>query len=241
VTVRRLSRLGEITDSSVRPPDGYCVRWNATSEECEFRLHEEGGSGGPHATTHQNNGTDEINVAGLSGLLADPQTPAAHNHDGDIAAAITAHKGESDPHPTYTTAAEASAAASAAVSAHEGAADPHPTYTTAAEAAAAASSAVATHEAAGNPHPTYTTDAEVATAISAHAGAADPHAGYQKESEKGQANGYASLDGSSTVPVAQIPALSYLATSAFSGLAKISVGTSPPANPGVGDLWIETT
>jgi len=31
-----------------------------------------------HATSHQNGGSDEINVAGLSGVLADPQTPAAH-------------------------------------------------------------------------------------------------------------------------------------------------------------------
>lgn len=31
-----------------------------------------------HATTHQDGGADEINVAGLSGVLADPQTPAAH-------------------------------------------------------------------------------------------------------------------------------------------------------------------
>ncbi len=34
---------------------------------------------GPHATTHQNGGTDEINVAGLSGLLADQQTPLVHD------------------------------------------------------------------------------------------------------------------------------------------------------------------
>ena len=31
-----------------------------------------------HALTHQNGGADEINVAGLSGLLADAQTPIAH-------------------------------------------------------------------------------------------------------------------------------------------------------------------
>lgn len=31
-----------------------------------------------HATNHENGGSDEINVAGLSGLLADPQTPTAH-------------------------------------------------------------------------------------------------------------------------------------------------------------------
>lgn len=31
-----------------------------------------------HGTTHENGGTDEVNVAGLSGLLADAQTPTAH-------------------------------------------------------------------------------------------------------------------------------------------------------------------
>lgn len=31
-----------------------------------------------HASTHENGGADEINVAGLSGLLADAQTPLAH-------------------------------------------------------------------------------------------------------------------------------------------------------------------
>jgi len=31
-----------------------------------------------HASTHQNAGADEISVAGLSGLLADPQTPISH-------------------------------------------------------------------------------------------------------------------------------------------------------------------
>lgn len=40
-----------------------------------------------------------------------------------------------------------------------------------------------------------------------HPGAVDPHTQYQKESEKGQAGGYASLDGSGTVPAAQIPAI----------------------------------
>jgi hypothetical protein len=36
------------------------------------------GSPDAHASTHQNNGADEISVAGLSGLLADGQTPLAH-------------------------------------------------------------------------------------------------------------------------------------------------------------------
>lgn len=33
-----------------------------------------------HHTTHENGGADEISVAGLSGVLADPQTPASHTH-----------------------------------------------------------------------------------------------------------------------------------------------------------------
>lgn len=41
---------------------------------------ESGAGGGPHASNHQNGGGDEINVAGLSGLLADAQTPLAHTH-----------------------------------------------------------------------------------------------------------------------------------------------------------------
>lgn len=39
-----------------------------------------GGGGAPsaHASTHENGGSDEINVAGLSGELADPQPPKTH-------------------------------------------------------------------------------------------------------------------------------------------------------------------
>lgn len=33
-----------------------------------------------HKARHQNGGADELNVAGLNGVLADPQTPAAHVH-----------------------------------------------------------------------------------------------------------------------------------------------------------------
>ena len=46
---------------------------------------------------------------------------------------------------------------------------------------------------------------ETAGAVATHAAAADPHTGYQKESEKAAANGYASLDASTKVPVAQLP------------------------------------
>ena len=37
---------------------------------------------GAHASTHENGGSDEINVAGLSGVLADAQTPASHAFAG---------------------------------------------------------------------------------------------------------------------------------------------------------------
>lgn len=43
------------------------------------------------------------------------------------------------------------------------------------------------------------------SAVASHAAASDPHNGYQKESEKGAAGGYASLDGSTKVPFAELP------------------------------------
>ena len=49
---------------------------------------------GPHKTTHENGGTDELSVAGLNGELADPQPPKAHasshNAGGGDALAIDA-------------------------------------------------------------------------------------------------------------------------------------------------------
>jgi len=42
-------------------------------------IHETKGTPGAHASTHENGGGDEISVAGLSGELADPQPPKAHN------------------------------------------------------------------------------------------------------------------------------------------------------------------
>lgn len=45
-------------------------------------LTEAGGAPDPHAPSHENGGSDEIDVTGLSGLLADGQTPLAHVHDG---------------------------------------------------------------------------------------------------------------------------------------------------------------
>jgi hypothetical protein len=43
----------------------------------------EAGAPAAHASSHQNAGGDEISVAGLSGVLADGQTPVNHDHSGD--------------------------------------------------------------------------------------------------------------------------------------------------------------
>lgn len=49
------------------------------------------------------------------------------------------------------------------------------------------------------------TGQDAAALLAAHTAAADPHTGYQRESEKGVANGYASLDGDGLVPESQLP------------------------------------
>lgn len=61
------------------------------------------------------------------------------------------------------------------------------------------------HLTTGDPHTQYTTTAEATTLVTDHAAAADPHTGYQKESEKSQANGYASLSATTKVPIAELP------------------------------------
>jgi len=42
----------------------------------------------PHATSHQNGGSDEISVAGLSGVLADPQVPVTENVQDIVGAMV---------------------------------------------------------------------------------------------------------------------------------------------------------
>lgn len=51
-------------------------------------IHETKSAPAAHKTTHQDGGSDEISVAALSGELADPQTPKAHNQ---ALATITGH------------------------------------------------------------------------------------------------------------------------------------------------------
>lgn len=91
--------------------------------------------------------------------------------------------------------------------------DDHPQYQQEAEKGAASgyASLDATTKVPIAELPTGTTGTTVALGnaaaglVAAHEGAADPHTVYQKESEKGAASGYASLDGSIKVPIAELP------------------------------------
>ena len=76
---------------------------------------------------------------------------------------------------------------------------------------------------------------EASGAVAAHAAAADPHTGYQKESEKAAANGYASLDGSVKIPIAQIPTGSTGTTVAIGNDCRLS-DSRPPNGSAGGDL-----
>ena len=72
-------------------PDAVYVDFLATLEtHTYFRLSPDGTGGvkwnsdvEKHHTNHETGGGDEIDVTDLTGLLTDPQTPAAHDHAGD--------------------------------------------------------------------------------------------------------------------------------------------------------------
>lgn len=97
-----------------------------------------------HDGRHANGGGDELSVAGLSGLLADPQTPLAHKtshqNGGADEISIAGLSGEAaDDQPpkshgnekhssTFATETYADAAAADEVTAHEGESDPHTGY-----------------------------------------------------------------------------------------------------------------
>lgn len=117
---------------------------------------EDVGPASPHGGAHENGGADELDVTGLSGVLADPQVPAAHvQAPASITPQGTGSGLDADLlDGLHAAAFEAAGSAVAAVAAHEGMADPHP--------------------------------------------------GYQRESEKGAASGYASLDTAGDVPATQL-------------------------------------
>jgi hypothetical protein len=165
----------------------------------------------------------------LGGTWASPTVDSSHaggTHAAAQAAAeataaaantadIATHAGAADPHTGYQKESEKSAASGYA--SLDGTTKVPiaelPTGTTGSTVALgnAAAGLLATHEAdTTSVHGITDTSALETTTGSAakvttHEAAADPHTGYQRESEKAAASGYASLDGSTKVPIAQIP------------------------------------
>lgn len=84
------------------------------------------------------------------------------------------------------------------------------------------------HIADGDPHPQYQqagdVDAAIDGALVDHVAAVDPHPGYQRESEKGQANGYAGLGADGKVPAAQLPASGGGGPNVKSGVVNLGAG-----------------
>lgn len=139
-----------------------------------------------------------------SGFVPDAQIPSTIARDSELPD-LAGHVAAGDPHPAYALDSD--------LTSHAGAADPHTGYVREADAnwvalTDAGETSLHSH-AGGGAHPDLAThdtlglatDAELAS----HVGAADPHTVYQKESEKGAASGYASLDSGSKVPIAEIP------------------------------------
>lgn len=78
-----------------------------------------------------------------------------------------------------------------------------------------------------------------AAAVAGHAAAGDPHTGYQLESEKGQANGYASLDSGGKVPSSQLPS-----SSGGANLLEVSLAISDAglySTTVTGQAWVTAT
>ena len=77
-------KLNPLPSDPSGPAEGWI--WHLAGTTHKPRYHDgtsardigEGATPGAHASTHQSGGADEINVAGLSGELADPQPPKAH-------------------------------------------------------------------------------------------------------------------------------------------------------------------
>lgn len=172
-----------------------------------------GGGGGPHAADHANGGADELSVQGLSGVLADPQTPAAHAHvQADVTGLVTALAGKAstthahgiDDVTGLQTALDGKMTSEATLTALAGLTNSagvveqtSPDAFTIRAIGVAASTSLPTRADA---------DARYAAAgaIATHEAASDPHTGYQRESEKAQAFGYAGIGSNGIVPTAQL-------------------------------------
>ncbi len=169
-------------------------------------------------------------LGGLGTHLTDPDPHPQYTTTSEVAAEIANHEASADPHSQYQREIEKGVAGGYAsldgggkvpdsqipdtitrdteLAAHEGAADPHTVYQKESEKGSA--NGYASLDAGGTVPDAQipagiARDSEVTTAIGNHEGAVDPHTQYERESQKGIANGYASLDGGGKVPDSQIP------------------------------------
>lgn len=76
--------------------------------------------------------------------------------------------------------------------------------------------------------------------MSTHTGSSDPHTQYQKESEKGISSGYASLDSSTKVPIAQLPTGTSSSTIALGDLPASLITTHEAAGDPHPDYALES-
>jgi hypothetical protein len=89
------SYLSDLADVSVpSPTDGYVFYWDAAAAKWKCKAF----VAAAHKTSHQDGGSDEISVVGLSGLLADDQ----HILDVEAQALINTHAAIAAAHHTKT-------------------------------------------------------------------------------------------------------------------------------------------
>lgn len=155
------------------------------------------------ATTQvlRHNGSSWVNSA-----IQDGDLPSTIARDSEITSAVSTHAGLADPHTGYQLESEKDQASGYA------GLDSNTRVPVARLGSGTPSSSTVLDGsgawralADGDIPSAIARDSEVTSAVSTHEGAADPHTSYQKESEKAAASGYASLDGSTKVPIAQVP------------------------------------
>jgi len=152
-----------------------------------------------HHVSHENGGTDEINVGGLSGLLADPQTPVSHTHTESEITDLD-HYDSTDFNSDFSSKDTDDLT--------EGTSNLY--YT---DARVSANSDVSANTSARHSHSNKTeldlvTDGDHDIRTDNPHGITTTQIGAIPTSEKGAANGVATLDSGSKIPVSQIPSIS---------------------------------
>ena len=211
-------------------------------------IHETKGAPGAHASTHQNGGGDEISVAGLSGELADPQPPKAHNqalstitghdkaaHDAlsiDAATLEGSNKAAVQDHTpkAHTLASHSTKAHSELTNVGE---NDHHTKFTITEHDTTVRHTLGTvvphDDLASLTEKSHTSLTDKGTnthpQIDTHLAAAAPHSGHEQTANKDQANGYAGLSASSKLAASQMPTGKIKTTLSFAVTGTLTTGT----------------